>query len=98
MTILDTLPVRIRTNRTRPVSSLMLRDPLRAWQAVILPARTGQTSYVRESHLVTHLAKFFYTPETVPRALASRRRLPAFLPNATNEPAMERLVCDGGEC
>jgi hypothetical protein len=60
MTILDTLPVRVRQHRTRSVSGVMLRDPLWAWQAITAPpAQAGLISYVRAGHLVTHVTKFF---------------------------------------
>jgi hypothetical protein len=60
MAILDTLPEQVRKYRTRSVSALMLRDLLRAWQAVpAAAAQAGQISYVREGHLVTALAKLF---------------------------------------
>jgi hypothetical protein len=60
MTILDTLPARVRQYRARSVSDAMLRDLLWAWQAITAPAaQIGQTSYVRAGHLVTHPAKFF---------------------------------------
>ena len=32
------------------------------------------------------------------KAFGSTRRLPAFEPDATNEPAMERFVRHGGQC
>src|ERR1700756_3048753 len=45
---------------------VMLRDLLRAWQAVPAAAvQTGQTSCVRGGHLVTALANYFDTHEAV---------------------------------
>src|SRR5690348_4746576 len=97
MTILDTLPVRVRQYRTRSVSDVMLRDPLWAWQAITAPAaRTAQISYVRHSPFSYTSCKIFLaTVKPFHRATASQRRLPALASNATNEPAVERFVCDG---
>jgi hypothetical protein len=79
MSILDTLPMRFRKYRTHSVSDEMLRDPLRAWQAVSAPAaRTAQINYVRQSRLVTCHENFFDVRDTVLRKAQQRAALAGF--------------------